>query len=297
MTARTVSRPSPLVPRLAGALLLKLLLAGALAGPAEVRAQSWKTVTSSRQVTDEDELRVRVRYGAGVLKVQRGEAGLLYRVLFRFDEEFAEPDTEYENGLLEVGMSMRERRRLDLAGRSSEASLELELPGDVPLDIELDFGAGRAELDLTGLPVRHLELNTGASESVIHIDEPNPERMESASVHVGAADLRIRGVGNLNADEVTVKAGLGSVALELDGEWPQGAVLSIEMGLGALEIRVPKSLGVRLHHRKSFLTSIDADGFVKKGNTYHSVNWDGAERRVDIEITAALGSIEVVWIE
>ena len=281
---------------LATQFLATLFLAGLLAGPAEVRAQSWKTLTSSRLVTDEDHLRVRVNYGAGVLKLRRGEAGLLYRAMFRFDEDWALPSAEYRNGRLDVDLSMREHRSLNFGRRSSEASLELELSPEVPLDIELDFGAGRAELDLTGLPIRQLEVNTGASESVLRIDEPNPEPMESAAITVGAADLRVLGVGNLNTREVTVKAGLGSVVLELDGDWPRYALLSVEMGLGALEIRVPESLGVRLRHQSSFLASVDLDRLVKDGKVYHSVNWDSADRQVEIEISAALGSIDLVWI-
>ena len=273
------------------------LLAVVLGAPVQLHAQSWKTVTSSRQVTDEDYLRVHVSYGAGVLKLRRSETGLLYRTLFRFDEESAVPSTEYLHGTLSVDLSRRERRSLNFGNRSSEASLDLELSTEVPLDLEVDFGAGRAELDLTGLPLRELEVNTGASASVLYIDEANPEQMESASITVGAADLRVRGLGNLNAEEVEVKAGLGSVVLELDGEWPRDGFLYIEMGLGALEIRVPESLGVRVRHRsKSILSSIDAEGLVKNGNVYSSVNWDSAERHVEIDISAALGSIDLVWI-
>ncbi len=272
------------------------LLAVAVGTPMQLHAQSWKTVTSSRQVTDEDHLRVRVSYGAGVLRLRRAEAGSLYRTLFRFDEETAVPATEYHDGTLNIDLTRREHRGLNFGNRSSEASLDLELSAEVPLDIQLDFGAGRAELDLTGLPLRELEVNTGASESVLYIDEVNPEQMVSASISVGAADLKVRGLGNLNAEEVEVRAGLGSVVLELDGEWPRDGFLSVEMGLGALEIRVPESLGVRIRHRKSILSSIDAERMVKDGNVYRSINWDSAERHVEIDISTALGSIDLVWI-
>lgn len=268
----------------------------ALLAPLPLAAQSWKTVTSSRLVTTEDRLDVSVSYGAGVLELRRGDEGSLYRALFRFDEESGMPVTEYRNGRLEVEMSYHEYRR-NFRNRSDAPTLDLQLGPDVPADVELDFGAGRADLDLTGIPISRLELNTGASETVLRIRELNPEPMEEAVIAVGAADLRVSGLGNFNTAEVEVNAGLGSVVLELDGAWAQSAGMSVEMGLGALEIRVPESLGIRIRRESRFLSSFDAERLVRTGNVYQSLNWEAADRRVEIDISAALGSIDIVWID
>lgn len=268
----------------------------ALLAPQPLMAQSWKTVTSSRLVTTEDRLDVSVSFGAGVLELRRGDEGSLYRALFRFDEESGLPVTEYRNGRLEVEMSYHDHRR-NFRNRSDAPSLDLQLGPEVAADIELDFGAGRADMDLTGIPVSRLELNTGASETVLRMRELNPEPMEEAVIAVGAADLRVSGLGNFNTAEVEVNAGLGSVVLELDGAWAQSAGMSIEMGLGALEIRVPESLGVRIRRESRFLSSFDAERLVRTGNVYQSLNWEAADRRVEIDISAALGSIDIVWID
>ncbi|MDE2806639.1 MAG: hypothetical protein OXN18_15970 [Gemmatimonadota bacterium] len=277
--------------------ILSLAAVVVLAAPMSLAAQSWKTFTSSRLVTNEDRLSVSVGYGAGVLKLGRGDAGSLYRALFRFDEESADPIAEYGDQHLEVGISVHDHRGRSFRGRSDGPSLDLQLGPDVPADIELDFGAGRADVDLTGIPVSRLELNTGASESVLRIRELNPEPMEEAIIAVGAADLRVSGLGNFNTSEIEIDAGLGSVVLELDGRWAEDAMLSVEMGLGALEIRVPESLGIRVRRQSRFLSTFDAERLVRRGNVYQSVNWDTADRRVEIEISAALGSVDIVWID
>ena len=281
---------------LRGLLLVGPLTVVGLAGPADLHAQTWKTVTTTRQVTDEDGLRVHVEYGAGVLKIRRGDPGLLYSAIFQFDEDHAAPRTEYERGRLEVGLSAVESRGADLDDWSSDTSLELALAPGIPLDLDLNFGVGRADLDLTGLSLRKLVVNAGASESVIRVEEVNPEPMESAEINVGAADLRVRGVGDLNVERLAVKSGLGSVTLRLDGEWPRDAVLHIEMGLGSLDIQIPRSLGVRLRRSGSILASIDTEGLEKRGSFYQSANWDSAERKVEIEIAAVLGSVDLEWI-
>ena len=277
--------------------MLALTAGVALAAPLPLAAQSWKTFTSSRLVTNEDRLSVEVSYGAGVLKLNRGDEGSLYRALFRFDEESAEPIAEYGNQHLDVGISFHGHRTRNFRGKSDRPSLDLQLGPEVPADIELEFGAGRADVDLTGIPVSRLELNTGASESVLRIRELNPEPMEEAIIAVGAADLRVSGIGNFNTSEIEVNAGLGAVVLELDGSWAQNAMLSVEMGLGALEIHVPESLGIRVRRKSRFLSSFDAERLVRRGDVYESVNWDAADRRVEIEISAALGSVDIVWID
>lgn len=277
--------------------ILALAAGAALVAPLPAAAQSWKTFTSSRLVTNEERLTVSVGYGAGVLRIGRGDEGSLYTALFRFDEETAEPIAEYGHQHLDVGISLHSHRGRSFRGKSEGPSLDLQLGPDVPADIELDFGAGRADVDLTGIPVSRLELNTGASESILRIREPNPEPMEEAIIAVGAADLRVSGLGNFNTSEIEVNAGVGSVVLELDGSWVQSAMLSVDMGLGALEIRVPESLGIRVHRESRFLSTFDAERLVRRGNVYQSVNWDAADRRVEIEISAALGSVDIVWIE
>ncbi len=270
--------------------LLVLLLA-ATAG--QVQAAQPKTVTLSRQVTDEERLEVNVSYGAGELALRPGESGLLYRARFDYDEDFATPRADYARGRLDVGISTWNNRRFK--DQSSSSSLDLRLSRDVPMELDLDFGAGSATLDLSGLPLLGLEVSTGASESEIRVGEVNPAAMASASINVGAARLSMHGIGNLNAERVAVKAGLGSVSLGLDGEWPRDGRVSVEMGLGALEIRVPESLGVHIL-RENFLTVIEADGFVRSGRSYRSTNWETAERRVEVEISAALGAIDIVRI-
>ena len=277
------------LPRLAPAAALATLATAAWVAP--LGAQM-KTVSWSRQASIEDELEVRVTFGAGELWIGRAERGELYRARLDYDEAVFSPEHDYDDGELHVGLSGAANKRL---GRHNASSLELWLSPDVPQGLQLDFGAGAADVDLSGVPLYRLEINTGASESSIRIDEPNPVAMDHAEIGVGAAELSIHGLGNLKADQVTVAAGLGAVTLGLQGDWPDDAQLDIEMGLGSLTIEAPESLGVRIH-RQNFLASIQADGFVRSGRTHRSANWESAERRVDIDLQAALGSIEVIWV-
>lgn len=261
--------------------------------PAAGEAQSWKTVTMSRQLEGTDEIRVFVEYGAGVFSVRSVDEGLLYRMQLEYDEDRFEPVADFSGDRLRLGIEST-RRGVDIGHREA-GKLELELARGVPMDLDLQFGAVKADLDLGGLALTDLEVSTGASESVVDVSEPNPSRIGTARFEVGAAEFTARRLGNLNADRIEVDAGVGSITLGFDGRWQRDARVNIDMGLGSLELRVPEGLGVQLR-KDSFLTSLDSEGLVKRGDVYESLDFDDAERRVVIELDAAFGSVEVVWI-
>jgi hypothetical protein len=275
-----------------------IALAGTLAlvaGPLQgIAAQSWRNVSMSRQLSGESDMRVRIRYGAGRLNVRPAESGALYRMELRYDEETFEPVAEYEDNRLDLGVRSI-RNRINWSKGRDSGEMNLTLARNVPMDLDLEFGAVRADVDLGGLQMTRLDLTTGASESRIDISEPNPIRMESASFEVGAADFHVRSLGNLNAEIITVDAGVGNVVLDFRGRWQGDADVSVDMGLGALELRFPEGLGVRVI-KNTFLTSLDSEGLIKRGDSFYSLDWEEAEHQVTVTVDAAFGSIDVVWI-
>jgi len=248
----------------------------------------------SRQSDGERNLDVRVRFGAGRLTLGRADPGTLYKMYLRYDEDSFEPVAEYEDGRLDLGV---DGTRHNIRWKKDDSQeMDILLPRDVDLDLDLEFGAVRADLDLGGLRMSRVKLHTGASESRVDISEPNPLRMSTADLEVGAADFQVRNLGNLNAERITVDAGVGNVVLDFRGDWQGDADVSVDMGLGALELRFPEGLGVRLV-KDTFLTSLDSEGLVKRGDSYYSVDWEQATHRVTVSVDAAFGSIDVVWVQ
>ena len=174
--------------------------------------------------------------------------------------------------------------------------LELELARGIPIDLDLEFGAVKADIDLAGLALTDLDLSAGASESLITVSEPNPVPMGTASFEAGAAEFHVTQLGNLNAERIEVDAGVGSITLGFGGRWKQDARVSIDMGLGSLELRIPEGLGVRLR-KDSFLTALDSEGLIKRGDVYESLDFEDADYRIVIDLDAAFGSVTVVWID
>ena len=75
------------------------------------------------------------------------------------------------------GRRRREWKPVAVPSQLVRGQLDLTLSGQVPMDLELEFGAVQANLDLGGLRLRSLDLSTGASEAELRVSAPNPEPM------------------------------------------------------------------------------------------------------------------------
>ena len=260
-----------------------------------VQGQDRRTVTMSRQVDDEKSMDVNVQYGAGRFSVEPAAPGVLYHMRVEYNQDVFEPLAEYRGSSLRIGTKgLGRRARL---GRDHAAGeMRLALTRDVPMDLNMEFGAVRANIDLGGISLTRLQIGTGASQTLIDVSEPNPESMSRASMEVGAADFTVRNLGNLNTPVIEVDAGVGDIELGFGGDWKQNARVSVDMGLGSLVLRFPRGLGVRLV-TETFLTSLDSEGLVKRGEEYYSLDYDEADYQVTVDVDAAFGSIRVTWVE
>jgi hypothetical protein len=261
--------------------------------PAAARGQDWREMTSFRQRADVRQLDVHVRYGAGKLRIQPSSEGELYRVGLRYDSDVFDPVASFDNGRLEVGVDGRGR---GINIRSKEAGeLSLDLSPDIPLDLDLDFGAVEADLELGGLRVERIDVETGASDTEITFSEPNEVTCERLEISMGAAALRARGLANANCRVVRGEGGVGELTLEFSGDWRQDIQADLTMALGALKIVVPEDVGVRVD-KDTFLTDFSGPRFSKRDGVYYSDNWERAARKLTIDLDGAFGSMEVDWI-
>lgn len=266
-----------------GALLVAL-------APTWADAQDWRTINSFRQLADETQLDVAVKYGAGRLVIEPGVAGELYRVGIRYDSDIYDPLTEYRAGRLEVGVDGSGR---SIRMRNQEAGdMKLALSPDVALDVALAFGAVEANLELGGLRVSRVKIETGASDSELRFSSPNPIACGRLDLSMGAAAFRAVGLGNANCGRIKAEGGVGDLNLDFSGDWRRDITADVTMALGSVTLAVPEDVGVRVR-RSTFLTSFSGEGFSRQGRDHHSDNWDQASRKLTVELQGAFGSVTV----
>ena len=256
--------------------------------------QSWRTVESARQLRDSGEHRVRVRYGAGRIDVAATTSPVLYAMTLRYDESTSTPLHSYDSAarVLTLGVNGQSDRFSRKVGEKSRGEMRLSLSRSVPVDLSLALGAAKATLDLGGLDITALQLESGASETVIDFSSPNLGRMRTLDVDVGAASFEARNLANANVPKVRVHGGVGGVELDFGGQWQQDMDVNVDLALGKLTLHVPRDVGVRVEIEK-FLATFDEQGLEKRGDAYYSDNWDRAKYHIRLRAQTTFGGIEL----
>lgn len=117
------------------------------------------------------------------------------------------------------------------------------------------------------LPLR-LEINTGAGETVLDL---NDALVKQLRIETGASSTRVALPSRAGLTRVMAKAGMAS-----------------------LEFTVPQGVAARISLRTGISgTKIDTSRFPQNGDTYQSPDFDTAVNKVDIEIEAGMGGIEI----
>jgi hypothetical protein len=277
-------------------LFALLVVGAALAVASPARAQDWATMKSARQLQDQKPMRVEIEYGAGSLRVLPAAKSMLYEMELRYDKRYFEPVTDFNSAgrTLHLGMKSRDRDGKNISMKEGSRAT-IKLTPEAPLDLELQFGAGEADIDLGGVRLRKLDLSTGASRTRVRFGTPNPIAAQDVEIKAGAAELTVIGLGNLRAQHLEFQGGVGSATLDFSGAWNLNSTASVQMGVGSVTLRLPKGLGVRIN-KSSFMSSFDAPGMVKRDGSYYSSNWSSAAHQLTIDVDAAFGSIDIEWI-
>lgn len=286
-----------------------------VAAASPLAAQEWHDFRSARQVGDVGALSVELFYGAGHLNVGATDLPLLYDARLRYDAETFAPvrgwtrdgsDAALRVGVESVASDNEGRARLRIGddvdfdlenlldgGEERAGTLELALNRSVETSLQIRVGAAEADLELGGLSLSGLDYATGASDTEISFRTPNRVRMGHMALKSGAARFEATELGNARFDSFEFEGAVGEVLLDFSGEWERDASARVKVVIGELRIRVPREIGVRIT-RKSLLSSLDAKGFEKRGDAHVTPNWDDASVKLDIELEAGFGTVEVV---
>lgn len=253
-------------------------------------AQVWQTISVERAKLPKSELAVIVRHHAGKFSIKPSRDSVRYRATLKYDARALEPIYSYDadSGALRLGT--RERQGSSGGRRAGDLDITLGAVGTLAIDVQAS--AAETQLDLTGLPITTLAVSSGASDTRVRFDRPNPVRMKSLTLSTGAASILVDRLGNANADEIIVRSGVGEIELDMAGTWSHDSELRAEVTVGSLTIRVPSEVGVRVEVSR-ILTSFSHEGLSGEGNAYVSENWDSATHKLRIYAQTVVGFLSI----
>jgi len=125
---------------------------------------------------------------------------------------------------------------------------DLKLNDAVPMELEIDLGVGKSEVDLKGLNLRRFSLEAGVGEGLVDLSGPRPSDLD-ATIKAGVGKLTLVLPADVGV-RVKAQAGLGHVnadGLKADGDaWVNGAWgktktsvhVEVQGGIGEVEMRL-----------------------------------------------------------
>lgn len=224
--------------------------------------------------------------------------------------EFTSPYRD-EADDVRIGYSTRDGgRRGDLVIRSKDRSRFWKESGDkdiedrvwrlqfsdrIPMEFKIELGAGKGELDLSGLRIRSFKVSSGASSVEMSCGKPNPIMAEIIVIESGVSKFSATDLANTNFRKLKFTGGVGAYRLDFGGTLMRDADAEVEVGLGAVTIDLPREMPVRLYYDDSWFSSFDmADGFTKRrGGVYETADVRGTAPALSLHVEAGLGSVKV----
>lgn len=170
----------------------------------------------------------------------------------QYYEDQGPPVQEFNSGGVLSTLSLRQNQQVGgfpFFGSGQSPRWDLHVNPNVSLDLRVNTGSGKSELDLSGLKLRSLDVNGGVGETTITF--PSGTGLTTAKVNGGVGNLSLlipedvearitvnKGIGNFNTDERFQQSGniyqtrsFSNSANKLD--------LNLNLGVGSVEVSTP----------------------------------------------------------
>ena len=220
-------------------LLAALLLAGCRPKPV-LRVGELQTGSQSVELGDAKSVNVKIKMGAGDLKVSGGAEKLL-GADFTYNVAELKPEVKFTGGTLVI-WEPGNHGQIDWRGITDfRNEWSLRFNNELPMDLSVEMGAGSGDLQLAELSLTGLDVSVGAGTSTIDLNNDWTRDLD-VSVDMGAANVTVRLPKNVG---VRVEVEEGPHTIEAQNLTQDGRVYTNSAyGESQVTLRVRLSAGI-----------------------------------------------------
>ncbi|WP_109832570.1 DUF4097 family beta strand repeat-containing protein [Reichenbachiella versicolor] len=177
------------------------------------------------------------------------------------------------------------------------------LTNDKIYDLNLQYGVGDANVNLSNVAVSRLKLETGSADVKLTYDTDRKNRceMDTLQVSVDMGTVVIDQMHAARAKYVTTDVGFGTVVLDLRQAPVSNCTIKAMIGAGKLKVLMPdKGVPAKVNFKTSPLCKISFEQDFKeseKGVFVNSAYTSGADNLVTFDLDVALGNIIFLYPE
>lgn len=261
-------------------------------------ARDMKTDNRTIAAEGAKRLDIKCKFGAGVLTVRPVSIPEAARIDAEYDADRIDLNVDYrvrgETGKLDI-----ESEHHGSSMNTDDNQLTLNLSDKLPTELSLKLGAAEGDVDLGGIPLSRLDLDIGAASGVISFSKPNPQRLEDATINIGASSANLRDLGNANFDRLTCKVGAASSDLDFRGEYHGESEIVLSVGVASADVILPTGVPVRVESSGShFFSSVDIHGGDLDeidDDIWESPGYRTAKDRILLRVKVGMGSVDLRW--
>lgn len=165
-----------------------------------------------------------------------------------------------------------------------------------PYFLELDYGVGNAHVDLSGLAIKKLKINTGSADvNLGYSSLENLVDMDTLSVKVDLGSINVSNLNLSRAKYMKADVGFGNMMLDFSNSPLVSNVIEGSVGAGNLIIVLPSSkIPVLVRINDSWLCSVKIPESMKKisANTFANAAYSkDARNSLVFNLDVSMGSI------
>jgi len=246
------------------------------------------------------ELSAEIGFADFTIEPAEGDTLIQVEVDYKADESQT-PVMDYrrENGHVVISLQSAEpprERGLDILG-ADESTWHVRLGRAVVWSLALDLGYCENSIELGGLKVEALTIESGLSETMLSFSEPNSVVLERCDIESGLGSFEAMRLGNAVMRRFTLDNGLGSSILDFSGRaFQEDLDATIESGLGSVKMRLPDGLPVLMQVEAAF-GSTDLPKFREIGDgLYRSIPYMEGAPSLRADVSVGMGSITIIWV-
>lgn len=186
--------------------------------------------------------------GQGEFEIKPAEPGAGLSLRARYDAEVHEltdsfvvsPDSSwvYELHFRQTMPGLQALFRA-LMGGATDARVEVAIPPESPIVLEIVMNKGGFEAEFGGLWLTSADIDCSQGGFELDIREPLREPMESFVMRSRMGGFDARRLGNASPRLLNIDTSMGGASLDFEGDWRNDATIRLKSSMGGMDVRLP----------------------------------------------------------
>ena len=177
-------------------------------------------------------------------------------------------ENEEKEGALAICMKWSRNEEKNIDNSDCKAFSKIAINNKVPMDMNIEFGAGKADFNLEGMPIKNIDIQSGAGQFNVNLSNTSIEKIEMA-------------------------AGVGQANIDLSGQRTNDLKGNFACGIGEITILLPSDVNIEVH-TSGVLGSINAKGFNRNKRNLSFKPEKESKVDIDLDIAGGIGEINLI---